>query len=253
MSDKKVGIALGGGGTRGFAHLGVLKALEEKGIKIDIVSGTSAGSIVGSLIAAGKTSEEIFKLMKENELTDFAKIKLPINGFMSLENMGKKLGKMLPGENFNDLKLPLHIAVTNMLTGKIEYISKGNIVKAVQASSSIPIIFSPVEINGKIYVDGGLLDNIPVKPLEDCCDVIIAVDIMPLGELEDGEKVEKLIDIAERIFEISTKSIDNDKLEICDYIIRVEGLEGFNILDSSHADEIYEIGYNHAKDMEIEI
>jgi len=253
MSDKKVGIALGGGGTRGFAHLGVLKALEEKGIKIDIVSGTSAGSIVGSLIAAGKTSEEIFKLMKENELTDFAKIKLPINGFMSLENMGKKLGKMLPGENFNDLKLPLHIAVTNMLTGKIEYISKGNIVKAVQASSSIPIIFSPVEINGKIYVDGGLLDNIPVKPLEDCCDVIIAVDIMPLGELEDGEKVEKLIDIAERIFEISTKSMDNEKIEICDYIIKVEGLEGFNILDSSHADEIYKIGYDHAKSMEINI
>jgi len=253
MSYKKVGIALGGGGTRGFAHLGVLKALEEKGINIDLVSGTSAGSIVGSLIASGKTSEEAFELMKKNELTDFAKIKLPINGFMSLENMGEKLSKMLNAENFSDLKLPFHTAVTNILTGKIEYISKGNVVKAVQASSSIPIIFSPVEINGQLYVDGGLLDNIPVKPLEDCCDVIIAVDIMPLGQVEDVEEVEKLIDIAERIFEISTKSMDDEKLEICDYLIQVGGLEGFNILDSSHADEIYEIGYNYAKNMDIKI
>ena len=90
MSDKKIGIALGGGGTRGFAHLGVLKALEEKGIKPDVISGTSAGAIIGSLIADGKTTEEAFKLMKENKLTDFAKINIPVTGFMSLENMGEK-------------------------------------------------------------------------------------------------------------------------------------------------------------------
>ncbi len=253
MSDKKIGIALGGGGPRGFAHLGVLKALEDKGIKIDAVSGTSAGSIIGSLIAAGKTSEEVFELMKKNELTDFAKIKLPVSGFMSLESMGEKLEKILPGKNFSDLKLPFYTAVTNILTGKIEYISEGNVVKAVQASSSIPIIFSPVEINGQLYVDGGLLDNVPVQPLEDSCDIIIAVDIMPLGKVEKAEKVEKLIEIAERIFEISTKSINNEKLEVCDYLVKVEGLEDYNILDSSHADEIYEIGYNHTKDMNIDI
>ncbi|MDW7668346.1 MAG: patatin-like phospholipase family protein [Bacillota bacterium] len=250
MSHKKIGIALGGGGTRGFAHLGVLKALEEKGIKIDVVSGTSAGAIVGSLIAAGKTPEKAFELMKENELTDFAKIKLPVNGFMSLENMGEKLKKMLSGEDFNDLKLPFYTAVTNILTGEVEYISEGNVVKAVKASSSIPIIFSPVEINGQLYVDGGLLDNVPVKPLEDCCDYIIAVEIMPL---EQVEKVEKITDIAERIFHISVKSLNEEKLKICDKVIKVGGLEGYNILDSSHADEIYEIGYNHAKDMDFDI
>ena len=250
MSDKKIGIALGGGGTRGFAHLGVLKALEEKGIKPDVISGTSAGAIIGSLIADGKTTEEAFKLMKENKLTDCAKINIPVTGFMSLENMGEKLGEILSGEDFKDLKLPFYAAATNILNGKIEYLSEGNVVKAVQASSSIPILFSPVEINGKIYVDGGLLDNVPVEPLEDKCDVIIAVEIMPLEEVE---KVEKITDIAERIFHISVKSLDEEKLKVCDYVIQVGGMEGYNILDSSHADEIYEIGYNHAKDMDIEI
>ena len=250
MSGKKVGIALGGGGTRGFAHLGVLKALEEKGIKIDVVSGTSAGAIVGSLIASGKTSDEAYRLMKKNKLTDFAKIKMPVNGFMSLERMGEKLREMLSSLNFSDLKLPFYTSVTNILTGKLEYISDGNVVKAVQASSSIPIIFSPVEINGQLYVDGGLLDNVPVKPLVDKCDIIIAVEIMPL---EKVEKVEKITDIAERIFHISVKSLNEEKLKICDYAIRIRDLEGFNILDSSHADEIYKIGYNYAKNMDIKI
>jgi NTE family protein len=249
MSDKKIGIALGGGGTRGFAHLGVLKALEEAGIKPNVFSGTSAGAIVGSLLAAGKESDEVFELMKKNKLTDFAKIKLPINGFMSLENMGKKLGKMLPGENFKDLKYPFFAAATNLYTGKIEYISEGNLVQAVQASSSIPIIFSPVEINGYLYVDGGLLDNVPIKPLEEKCDKIIAVEIMPIEEVKE---VDKMSEVAERIFHISVKSLNEEKLKNCDLCVRVGGLEGYNILDSSHADEVYEIGYKHAKNLDLE-
>ena len=248
MSNKKIGIALGGGGTRGYAHLGVLKALEEEGIKPNVFAGTSAGAIVGSLLAAGKTPDETFEIMRKNKLTDFAKIKLPINGFMSLENMGKKLGEMLPGENFSDLKYPFYVAATNIYTGEIEYISEGNVVKAIQASSSIPIIFSPVEIDGQLYVDGGLLDNVPIKPLIDKCDKISAVEIMPLEKVTE---VKKMSDVAERIFHISVKSLNEEKLKDCDLCVKVGGLEGYNILDSSHADEVYKIGYEQAKKMDL--
>ncbi len=249
MSDKKIGIALGGGGTRGFAHLGVLKFLEEEGIVPNIFAGTSAGAIVGALLASGKSADEVFDIMKKNKLTDFAKIKLPINGFMSLDSMGKKLQEMLPGENFSDLKYPFYAAATNIYTGKIEYISEGNVAEAVKASSSIPIIFSPVQINGQLYVDGGLIDNVPIEPLEDKCDKIIAVEIMPLEEVTE---VNKMTDIAERIFHISVKSLNEEKLKKCDLCIKVGGLEGYNILDSSHADEVYEIGYEYAKKLDLE-
>src|SRR6056297_3966536 len=114
---------------------------------------------------------------------------MPVNGFMSLERMGEKLREMLSSVNFSDLKLPFYTSVTNILTGKIEYLSQGNVVKAVQASSSIPIIFSPVEINGQLYVDGGLLDNVPIKPLQEKCDKIIAVEIMPIEKVKEINKM----------------------------------------------------------------
>src|SRR6056297_358295 len=174
---------------------------------------------------------------------------MPVNGFMSLERMGEKLREMLSSVNFSDLKLPFYTSVTNILTGKIEYLSEGNVAEAVKASSSIPIIFSPVQINGQLYVDGGLIDNVPIEPLEDKCDKIIAVEIMPLEEVTE---VNKMTDIAERIFHISVKSLNEEKLKKCDLCIKVGGLEGYNILDSSHADEVYEIGYEYAKKLDLE-
>ncbi|SFI39012.1 NTE family protein [Tindallia magadiensis] len=248
MKSQRIGIALGGGGSRGFAHLGVLEALREKGIFPDVIAGTSAGSIVGALMAAGKTPGEIMSIMKENKLGDYAKIGLPTEGFMSLDGLKEQLESTLPSDDFHQLKHKLIVAVSNLLTGQVEYLSEGSISLAVQASSSIPILFSPVEINGQWYVDGGLLDNLPVKPLLDVCDKIIAVDVMPLEKLE---KLDGITEVAARVFQISVVSRPDEHMDDCDLVIRLEELENYQILDTDHADEIYEIGYNYVKNLDL--
>ena len=250
MNNKTVGLVLGGGGAKGFAHLGVLKALEEKGISFDIISGVSAGAIVGVFLAAGKSVDEIMKLMKKNKFTDYAKVNLPVKGLMSLDNLKKNLEKHLSVREFKDLKYPFYVGVTDLKAGKIDYLSEGSLIPAVQASSSIPVLFSPVKIEGTVYVDGGLIDNVPIKPLIDKCDKLIAINIMPLTE---SEKVDNLVDIAVRTFQLSVNAVNDELKEKCDLFIEPEGLEEYHILDTDHADELFEIGYNYAKDFEIEI
>lgn len=247
MKNKKIGIALGGGGSRGFAHIGVLKALEEEGIKPDIISGTSAGAIVGSFLADGKTPDEIMELMGAIQLSDVAKIGLPKKGFASLENLRKRLKKNLIATEFSELKKPLYVGVSNLLTGEIEYINEGDISKAVQGSSCIPIIFSPVVINDQVYVDGGLLDNVPVKPLIDQCDIIIAVDIMPVEQINAIDDVK---DVITRVFQMST-SMQHYSRDSCDLIIELEAVSEYNILDTSHNKEIYKVGYDYVKNLDL--
>jgi len=237
---KGLGIALGGGGTRGFAHLGILKRLEEKGVFPDIIAGTSAGSIVGSFLSAGKNSDEIFELMEKRKLTDFAKLTMPVSGLMSLDYLKEQLEEILPGKTFKDLNLPFYATVSNLLTGKVEYLSEGNVALAVQASSSIPIVFSPVEIENQLYVDGGLLDNVPVQPLIGQCEKIIAVDIMPIEKIS---QIKGIQEIAVRTFQMSVGGLGPKRKESCSMLIEIEDLAGYNILDSSKSEEIYEIGY----------
>ncbi len=243
---KGLGIALGGGGTRGFAHLGIIKSLEEEGIFPDIIAGTSAGSIIGSFLASGKNSDEIYNLMKERKLTDFAKLTMPVSGFMSLDYLKEQLEELLPGKTFKDLKLPFFATVSNLLTGKVEYLTEGNVALAVQASSSIPLVFSPVEIADQLYVDGGLLDNVPVQPLIGQCEKIIAVDIMPIEKIS---KIKGLQDIAVRTFQMSVGGLTEKRREACSMLIKLEDLAGFNILDSSKSEEIYDIGYRAGKNL----
>ncbi len=247
MAKEKIGIALGGGGARGFAHLGVLKALEEKGIKPDVISGVSAGSIVGVFIATGMKADKIMKLMKENKFTDYAKINLPVNGLLSLDNLKANLEKYLTADKFSDLEIPFHVAVSNLYTGEVEYINQGDLIPVIQASASIPVLFSPVEIVGDLYVDGGLLDNLAIKPLKESCDKIIAINIMPI---ERSDEINNLVDVAVRTFQLSVSGRNREAKNEVDLYIEPEGLEEYHILDTKHADKLFELGYNYAKKIE---
>ncbi len=246
----KIGIALGGGGARGVAHLGVLKALEEMGIKPDVISGASAGSIVGAFIAAGMGAEEAFDLIKDDRFLDYAKIHIPVTGLFSLDKFEKNLEKTLPVSNFDELEIPLYVAVSNLNSGKVEYLEKGSLIQAVKASSSIPVLFSAVEIDGNMYVDGGLLDNLPYKPLLDKCDKVIAVDIFR-SELND--KLDSLYDIAVRTFELSVSINREEARNDCTVLIEPEGLGDINILDNSDGGRIFELGYKSCMGMKDKI
>jgi NTE family protein len=246
----KIGIALSGGGVKGFAHLGVLKALEEKGIEADVLAGVSAGAIVGSFIAAGKKPSEVMKLINESDFFDFAKLSLPNRGIFTLDNMTENLKKSLGIKSFEELKIPFYVGAANIERARMEYFDKGDLIKIIQASASIPVLFSPVEINGELYVDGGLFENLPVNPLLDKCDILIAVNVMPVNL---NGKLDSITDIAVRTFQLKTIVNAEELKAKADIFIEPPGIEKYNILNTKYSQELYDLGYNYCKNLEIEI
>ena len=246
MKKYDLGIALGGGGSRGFAHLGILQALKERGVTPDVVSGTSAGSIAGALYAGCKNPYDAYQLLKKTKFSDFTKFHLPTDGLFSFDNLRLKLEKLIPAKNFEDLDIPLYVCVTNFNEGHAEYLNKGPLHIAIQASCAIPVLIAPVKIKNVFYVDGGLVDNLPVRPLVRRCKKIIGVNI---SLYEKIDKIDSLFQVATRTFQISLDNNVRYNKSKCHFYIEPKNMVKYNMLETKHSDEIFEIGYNHAKKM----
>ena len=246
----KLGIALSGGGARGFAHLGILKALEEKGIRPDVISGTSAGAIAGAFIAAGKTPDEAFKVMKGYRFFDFTSIRIPKTGLFNLDGLRSSIRREIRQDNIEELPIPLFITATNMLDGRVEYFSEGPLSEIVQASASIPILFSPVEIGNKLYADGGVLDNLPLRPLLDCCERTILINISPLLPIKEMKNIGQ---VATRMLQLSVHAREGQKKLQADFHIEPPEMDKYELLDTKHAKEIFDAGYRYTKGLEIKL
>lgn len=238
----KWGVVLSGGGVRGYAHLGALQALAEKGIKPDLISGVSAGAIAGVFIASGMSPLEAFAALSKYTFRDVTRFRLPRNGLLSLDNLGDRIKGAIDCSSFEELQIPLVVGVSNLLSGKIEYIDHGPIAPIIQASASIPVLFSPVKHNDQLYVDGGLFDNLPAVPLKGKCRKIIGINVSPVQEIR---QVNGLIDIASRSFQLGVASGMKEGKSLCDIFIEPQGLENYDILNSDHAQEIFDLGYRH--------
>ncbi len=238
---KKLGLVLSGGGGRGFAHLGMLKALEEHDIKPDIIAGTSAGAIVGCLYANGYVPEEVRDILMEKSFFSYAGLSLLTSGGMlKLSGIEELLQDKLTVKRIEELDIPLAICVTNMNKGVCEYFRSGLIVPAVLASASIPVVFSPVKIGDYYYSDGGLLNNLPVEAVKEETDIIFGVNVTPPGEAEDLGNVLKM---AERSFYLSIAANMRSRIKLCDYYIEMPQLMKFSLLKSSHGEEVFDVGY----------
>jgi len=244
----KLGIALSGGGVRGFAHLGVIKALKEKGIEANIYSGTSAGSISGVLLASGYSPKEAFDLMKDKGFLKYSKARLPAEGFFCLEGLRKELMKVLKVKKLEKLQIPLIVAATNLNKGIVEYFDKGPIEKIVLASASIPILYEPVHYKSYQYVDGGVLDNLPIFPLKSLCEKIIAVNVCPI---EETANLSNMIQITSRVFHLSVGS--RNYIHKPDIMIEPEGIHRYDLLNIKYEKEIYDLGYQYTKSLKIDI
>ena len=242
------GLVLGGGGTRGFAHLGVIQALEERGISIDAISGVSAGAIIGAFIASGMTPNQVMEILVDHKLLDFTKIRFPKKGLMDLSKLGNLIDEHLGQKSFEDLNLPLWVTLSNLNKGGVEYHNEGNLVKKVLASASIPMLFSPVDIDGTTYVDGGLFDNLPVKPIEKQCKQIIGVNISPVDEIKEFKNV---FEIAARTFQLNDKSNTRKNSKLCSIYIEPPDLCNYGLLDIENASRLFEIGYEYTLKMNI--
>ncbi len=244
MKKYKIGLVLSGGGTRGFAHLGVVTALYEKGIKPDVISGTSVGAIAGAFIAGGKLPEEILSIFNKGWFFKYTNLQFPDDGLLKLNGLKEVIKRTIPYENIEDLPLPFFVSVANLNTGKAEYLNSGPLGTILLASSSIPVLFSPVKLNGQLYVDGGLMDNLPVEPIKNDCEHIISVNITPLTP---RKKFRNLIQIASRTFYMGVNANMTEVHKYSSVYIEPEGIDNYDILSLSHSREQFELGYNSMK------
>ncbi len=236
----KIGLVLSGGGARGVAHLGVLKALEENEIPIDFLSGTSAGSIVGALYGYGYSPVEILKITQDANVLRHLRPALNFTGLIKMDRIAQVLLDYLPGDSFDDLKIPLTIAATNIVEGRTQYFSSGKLVRPVLASSCIPVIFNPIEIDGVEYVDGGITNNFPIEPLEDSCDVIIGSHTNFIGDNFHDFNMKSLL---ERTMLIAISGNVYPKQAKCDLFIDPPDLAEFTGFDVKRIKDIFNLGY----------
>lgn len=240
----KIGLVLSGGGARGVAHIGVLKALEEMGVKFDMVSGTSAGAIVGALYAYGYKPDEIFTLIKTLSIFKSLRPAWTWSGLLRMDGLQELLLKNMPENKFEKLKLPLTVAATEIRKGRIEYFDKGELVPAILSSCSIPAVFNPMSFNGGLYVDGGLFDNLPVRAIRDKCDKIIGLHCNQISQDFDPNSMRTVIERS-LLMAINANTIVSKGL--CDVFIEPPNLSRFGSFDIGKAQEIFDIAYTHTK------
>jgi len=214
----RIGLALGGGAARGFAHIGVIQVLEENGIKVDLVAGTSAGSLVAALYASGKGGRELQQLaetMDEGAITDWS---FPLRGLIRGEALARYIRDRTGGRNIEQMALPLGIVATNLSDGTAILFRSGDTGTAVRASSAVPAVFQPVRIGRFEYVDGGLVSPVPVRFAREMgAQLIVAVDISSPPEPDPpGDAFRMLM----QTFSIMSRSINSFELREADVVVR---------------------------------
>lgn len=234
-----IGIALSGGGARGIAHLGVLKALNESDIYPDIISGTSAGSILGALYCSGYTPEECLKIVKDTNALSVFSPSFSLKGLLKIDKLARVLKDYLP-LSFEDLKIPLVVAATEINKGVITYFNSGTLIPTILASSCIPVIFKPVVIDGANYVDGGILNNLPAEALGNKADIIIGVSCNPYGKVISLNNAKALM---ERSALLAINGNTMKSRGLCDVFIEPNKLARFSGFNLSQAQEIFDEGY----------
>lgn len=235
---------LSGGGNRGFAHLGVLKAFAEKDIFPEAIAATSAGSIIGALICDGYMPEEILELAIHNKLYSMFDWAFPLKSLMSLRPLQEFMTRYLRHKNFEDLPIPLFVTATNMNTGHQAVFDKGEIIPAVIAACSIPLVFPAKIIDGIAYADGGICSNLPVEPLlQHQYEDIIGVYVNPLPDYNEKAHFSELFD---RLMHLMIRENVVRNINHCSIFIEPPLLAHYGIFDEKKKRLIFEEGYKYA-------
>jgi NTE family protein len=242
-SKTRIGIALSGGGVRGIAHLGVLKALNEVGIFPSKVSGSSAGAIVGAMYCQGYTPDEVFKIILETNYFKLMRPAISWKGLLKMENLAQLFKQYLPHDDFSKLPIPLAVAATDIGKGEVVYFEKGALIQPILASCSIPGMFEPIFYASRYLVDGGVLNNMPVEPLQEDCEVIFGANCNHLPEVSKVSNIKNLIERAVMMnmnFNVYTRKA------ACTYFIEPPGLGKFGVFDINKAPDLFQAGYAQA-------
>lgn len=240
----KIGLALSGGGVRGIAHLGAIKAMEERGFSFSHVSGASAGSIIGAFYCTGYSPEEILKILEKTSLYKIVRPAISWRGLLKLDKVISEFRSYFREDSFESLDIPLHISATDITHGTIKYFHEGSLMQAMLASSSIPVVFDPVKIEETYYIDGGILNNLPVEPVKETCEKVIGIHTNSAG-VHNGPINMKLL--MERSLLLAIKCNVDMRKGMCDLFIEPDGLGKYGVFDIKKAREIFELGYGFTK------
>jgi NTE family protein len=218
MEHPKIGLALGSGGARGFAHLGVIKALKDAGIPIHLIAGSSMGALVASFYGAGLDMDRLYKLSTAFKRKYFLDFTVPKMGFISGKKVKEFIKVFTHGKNIEELSIPIGIVATDLLTGEKVVFQTGPVADAVRASISIPGIFVPEKQNGRILVDGGVSDRVPVSVAKEMgADIVIAVDV---SRVKRNAEITSIYDVIMQSIDIMQAEIINNREIAANVMIR---------------------------------
>jgi NTE family protein len=242
MKPYKLGISLSGGGSRGLAHIGVLKALEELGVHFDCLCGVSAGAFVGAFYAGGYTPDQMISFAKKEKFSkmfgwDWIKLGISHN-----EYIAKVILQYFPEDSLESLQKPFFIGAANLNTGTLDFFEKGCLSQIVRASCSIPVLFSPVVIDQNLYLDGGIINNMPCKFLKEQCDCVVGINLVPFNEKRSLD-FKNLPDITSRVLELSIWTKVQEDLAFCDLILEPKGIEQTGFFEFKKVQHYIDLGY----------
>ncbi|NPA12590.1 MAG: patatin-like phospholipase family protein [Aquificae bacterium] len=243
---RRITLVLSGGAVRGAAHIGVIKALEEYGLSIDGLSGSSAGSIIAVFYGAGYPAKEMEEIILKTKVMAYLKPSFNLQGFFSLEKMGQLFEQYIGVKDISQLEKKVFVCATNLELAKPEYFDTGDITKVVSASCALPPLFEPVEINGYTYIDGGIMNNLPVEPFLDTGSFIIGSDVNPIGR---GKPVKDPFNLLIRSLYLAIRSNVEMRKNYCHIFLQPPDLKGIGMFSPWKIKDAIDIGYKYAKEV----
>ena len=242
--QKIIGLTLSGGGMRGVAHIGVLRALDEFGLKPQVISGSSAGAIIGAFYAAGYSPLQMQEIVIRTTFFSRSSFRLGTTGIFNTVFLQRLFKESFPDDNFNILKIPLYVAATEVTHGRTEYFSDGKLFQALLASASIPYIFPPIRIGDKVYMDGGILNNFPIEPIYKKCDLLIGSHVNSLV-YDDMQKISAR-KVFDRVVHLAIGKSVYSKAHACDLFFDPPGMTQFSLFDKKGVPQMLDITYKNA-------
>lgn len=244
MPHPKVGLALGSGGARGFAHLGVIKVLKEEGIPIDLIAGSSMGALVASFYGAGLDVDRLYKLSSVFKRKYYLDFTVPKMGFIAGKRVKELIRIFTHGKMIEELDIPIGIVATDLVSGEKVVFKKGPVAEAVRASIAIPGIFVPEKLDGRLFVDGGVVDRIPVSVAKEMgADIVIAVDV---SHVKFNSDITSIFDVIIQSIDIMQMELVANREVASDVMIRPR-VEMYDSKAFTNIEEIIIIGEEEAK------
>lgn len=245
LKNGSLGLVLSGGGVRGMAHIGVIKAMEEFGLSAKRISGSSVGALVGALYANGNSVNDMLSFFKETPLFKYSFLTLAKPGLIDTDKYLPIFKRYFPENSFEALEKQLSVVVTNLQEGQEEFINQGELITPLLASAALPPVFSPVTYKHVLYADGGIMNNFPLEPLIGKVDHTIGSNVSIVSKLQKKD-LNNSFQLTGRTTGLMVYAINRKKIEQCDLVIEPKALEKIGLLDRKGIEKAFEIGYEHA-------